>query len=181
MESEAKFTVGYKISCLIENSELSLTDQNHTSGIPQGSVLGPVLFLVVINDLPEVIEVFIKLFADDAKLYSVAPTTATENSIQRSLDRAVNWADIWQMLFNATKCHHLRIGKQEAGIKYTMTANEQVIELETAKNEKDLGVIIDQKLSFRDHITSKDNTANRNLGIIFRTFTFIDEEMFLNL
>ena len=49
------------------------------------------------------------------------------------------------------------------------------------ENEKDLGVIIDQNLTFGDRINSKVNTANRNLGIIFRTFTFIDEEMFLNL
>ena len=62
-----------------------------------------------------------------------------------------------------------------------MISNNQEIELEKMKNEKDLGVIIDQNLTFRDHMNSKVNTANRNLGIIFRTFTYIDEEMFLNL
>ena len=53
--------------------------------------------------------------------------------------------------------------------------------IEKVANEKDLGVIIDSKLTFRDHITSKVNLANRNLGIIFRTFTFLDTEIFLNL
>ena len=62
-----------------------------------------------------------------------------------------------------------------------MISNNQEIELEKVKNEKDLVVIIDQNLTFRDHINSKVNIANRNLGIIFRTFTYIDEEMFLNL
>ena len=62
-----------------------------------------------------------------------------------------------------------------------MISNNQEIELEKVKKEKDLVVIIDQNLTFRDHINSKVNIANRNLGIIFRTFTYIDEEMFLNL
>ena len=62
-----------------------------------------------------------------------------------------------------------------------MVSENEEIELEKVKNEKDLGVIIDQNLTFREHITSKVNIANLNLGIIFRTFTYIDEGMFLNL
>ena len=77
---------------------------NITSGISQGSVLGPVLFLVFINDLPEVINVLIKLFADDAKLYSVV-TSNVDNRVQFSLNRAVDRAKVWKMIFiysNAT-------------------------------------------------------------------------------
>ena len=96
-------------------------------------------------------------------------------------NRAVNWAKIWRMFFNTSKCHHLHVGKHDSGIRYTMTANNQEIELEKVESEKDLGVIIDQNLTFRAHITSKVNIANKNLGIIFRTFTYIDQEMFLNL
>ena len=62
-----------------------------------------------------------------------------------------------------------------------MKSDGQQVELEKVNNEKDLGVIIDQILSFREHITSKINKANRNLGIIFRTFTYIDQEMLLDL
>ena len=62
-----------------------------------------------------------------------------------------------------------------------MISNNQEVELEKVEKEKDFGVIIDQSLTFRDPINSKVNTANRNLGIIFRTFTYIDQEMFLNL
>ena len=152
-----------------------------TSGIPQGSVLGPLLFLVFINDLPDVIEMLIKLFADYAKIYAVVSNQADKNKVQSSLNRAVNWANVWRMLFNIIKCHHLHIGKHDRGTKYTMISNNQEIELEKVKNEKDLGVIIDQSLTFCDHINSKVNIANRNLGIIFRTFTYIGEEMFLNL
>ena len=53
--------------------------------------------------------------------------------------------------------------------------------IEQVKSERDLGVIVDSKLKFREHINNKVNLANRNLGIIFRTFTYIDKEMFLNL
>ena len=84
---------------------------NINSGIPQVSVLGPVLFLVFINDLPEVINVLLKLFADDTKLYSVVSSNA-DNWAQFSLNRAVDWASIWKMIFNIIKCHHLHIRKK---------------------------------------------------------------------
>ena len=109
----------------------------------------------------------IKLFADDARIYAVVSNQADNDKVQHSLNRAVNWADIWKMLFNIIKCHHLHVGKHDRGTKYTMLSNNQEIELEKVKNEKDLGVIIDQNLTFRDHINSKVNIANRNLGIIF--------------
>ena len=62
-----------------------------------------------------------------------------------------------------------------------MKSDGQQVELEKVNHEKDLSVIIDQILTFREHITSKINIANRNLGIIFRTLTYIDQEMFLDL
>ena len=66
------------------------------------------------------------------------------------------------MLFNIIKCHHLHIGNHDTGIKYTMISNNQEVELEKVEKEKDLGAIIDQNLTFRDHINSEVNTANRN-------------------
>ena len=121
----------------------------------------------------------IKLFADDAKLYSLVTSNA-DNRAQFSLNRAVDWSKVWKMIFNIIKCHHLHIGKKFTETIYTMESDGQQVELEKVKNEKDLGVIIDQNLTFRDHITSKVNIANRNVGIIYRTFTYIDQEMFLN-
>ena len=132
-----------------------------------------------INDLPDVIEL---LFADDAKIYAVVSNQADNNKVQSSLNRAVNWADIWKMLLYNIKCHHLHVGKHNRGTKYTIISNNQEIELEKVKNEKYLGAIIDQNFkTLRDHINFKVNIANRNLGNILRSFTIIDEEMFLNL
>ena len=74
----------------------------------------------------------------------------------------------------------MHISKHNTGTKYIMQDGNDTFELETVKTEKDLGVTIDCNLSFRNHINSR-NLANRNLGIIFRTFTFLDEETFLHL
>ena len=133
--------------------------------------------------MPDVIDVLIKLFADDAKIYNRVKQNeqADNNRIQSSLNKGVDWAKIWLMKFNFTKCHHMHIGKHDIGTKYTMQDGNEIFELENVKNEKDLGIVIDSNLSFRDHINSKVNLANRNLGIIFRTFTYLDEETFLHL
>ena len=152
-----------------------------TSGVPQGSVLGPILFVIYINDLPDVIQCFIKLFADDSKLYRRVSKIEHVEILQSCLNRAVTWAKIWEMSFNLIKCHHLHIGKNSIGQFYTMESSEGTKRLETVTSEKDLGVIIDKSLSFTEHISSKVSVANRNLGLIFRTFTFMDKEMFLNL
>ena len=156
--------------------------KNITSGIPQGSVLGPILFLIYINHLPGAMSCLIKLFADDAKLYSTVENDEKELALQNQVTRSENWAAIWKMFFNILKCHHLHIGiNLDTEFKYEMTTSEGKAVIEQVKSECDLGVTVDSRLKFRDHINKKVSIANRNLGIIFRTFTFIDKEMFLNL
>ena len=71
--------------------------------MPQGSVLGTVLFLIFINDLPEVISVCIKLFADDATLYTTVDSIEKTQCLQESLRSAVEWADTWNMFYNDAK------------------------------------------------------------------------------
>ena len=85
------------------------------------------------------------------------------------------------MFYNTDKCHQLHIGKQDTDFMYTMQTRNQRTELERVDKEKDLRVIVHSKLNFRDHINTKVNLANRNLGIIFRTLTYLDQEVFLNL
>ena len=74
-----------------------------TSAIPQGSVLRPTLFLIYINDLPDVVHNFVKLFADDAKLYAVVNTVDDAKTVQDDLFRIDNWSDIWQIRSNYKK------------------------------------------------------------------------------
>ena len=85
------------------------------------------------------------------------------------------------MLFSILKCHHLRIGNLDTEFRYKMTTNEGKVAIERVTSEKDLGVTVDSKLKFREHINHKVSIANRNLGIIFRTFTYLAKEMFLTL
>ncbi len=85
--------------------------QKVSSGIPQGSVLGPILFLIYINDFPEMMTCCIQLFADDSKLYTVVNNVQQSEELQKNILQAEKWADLWQMQFNASKCKQLHIGK----------------------------------------------------------------------
>ena len=85
------------------------------------------------------------------------------------------------MFYNDAKCHHLHIGSRDLGVNYVIPLHQGLTMLEKVTSENDLRVTIDCKLNFRDHIAQKVNIANRNLGIIFRTFTYLDSVIFLNL
>ena len=111
-----------------------------TSGIPQGSVLGPTLFLLYINDLPDVVENVVKLFADDTKIYSIVNNETQQIALQEDLNRLMNWSETWLLHFNQSKCKHLHIGR-ETNARYKL-GNTTV---EKTSNEKDLGVIIDDQ------------------------------------
>ena len=82
----------------------SSTWKDVLSGVPQGSVLGPLLFLVFINDMPELVHHLTKLFADDCKLIEVIKDENDRNYLQNDLDKLVIWADEWRMRLNYSKC-----------------------------------------------------------------------------
>ena len=84
--------------------------RNVTSGIPQGSVIGPVLFLVLINGFPVVIEVLLKLIADDAKVYNIISNLNDVQPLQRSVNNAGTWSIDWDMLFNIKKMSSVACG-----------------------------------------------------------------------
>ena len=152
-----------------------------TSGIPQGSVLGPLLFLRYINDLPDIVHSFIKLFADDAKLYAVVNTARDTTVVQNDLGSLDNWSEIWQINFNYDKCTHMHLGKDQKFSMYSMRQNGAPVIINQVTEQKDLGVTIDNKLKFVPHIQAMVKKANRNLGIIKRTFSYLDKTVFLNL
>ena len=154
------------------------------SGVPQGSVLGPALFLAFINDLPENITGGnIKLFADDAKLYRSTNSEDDSKMLQHDLDSLVNWSSKWSLNLNPSKCKVLHASKnpRESHQQYSIDTGNQVIQLEKCAFEKDLGVFVDEKLSFETHIGNVVKTANRVTGIIRRQFKYIGHEVFVNL
>lgn len=122
-----------------------------------------------------------KLFADDAKIFGRVNTIRQAETVQTSLNNAVDWARIWKMNYHLKKCKHLHIGNHDINYQYKMETEQESIIVEKVTTEKDLGVTIDTSLKFSEHINNKVNKANRNVGLIFRTFTFMDPEMFLNL
>ena len=141
------------------------------SGIPQGSVLGPILFVIFINDLPDVVSSTAKIFADDTKLFRAIRITEDHDVLQQDLDNLVEWSNKWQLEFNETKCKSLHLGSSNQRLNYQM--NSQL--LEDTRNEKDLGVYIDDELKFHDHVSKAVAKASRLLGLIRATFTCLDK------
>jgi len=84
-----------------------------TSGVPQGSVLGPALFLLYINNLTKSIKSSVRLFADDCLIYSTINSPSDHLTLQEDLDRLATWAENWQMKFNVQKCSIMRMTKQQ--------------------------------------------------------------------
>ena len=83
------------------------------SGVPQGSVLGPILFLIFINDLPDVSVLDVKMFADDTKVFDYGES---KGNLQVSLDNMFEWSRAWQLPFNSKKCKIMHLGKKNIKI-----------------------------------------------------------------
>ena len=115
-----------------------------TSGIPQDSVLGPILFVIFINDLPDVIQVVMRLYADDSKLLGRVKAIEHVNRVQISLNNSATWADLWNMFYNFKNCHHLHIGNNFPETEYIMETPNGPIKVEKVDCEKDLDVIFDR-------------------------------------
>ena len=148
-----------------------------TSGVPQGSVLGPTLFVYFINDMPDVLDCLVKIFADDTKAYSSALTSEKCKKLQENIDKLLMWTDQWQLKFNNEKCKVLHLGKNNPCYKYYMQGNV----LESTEVEKDLGVHIDKNLSFECHIVETVKKAKKVVGMISRYIEYKDQEIMVLL
>jgi ribonuclease P/MRP protein subunit RPP40 len=140
------------------------------SGVPQGSVLGPLLFLVYINDIESVCcgSSTLQLFAGDAKLYSEIDINYGSLTLQLSLDRLADWADTWQLTININKCAILSLSRKAQPILYAYCINGSAIPRQNCY--VDLGVTVSSNLSFEQHINSILSKARQRTSIIFRGF-----------
>nr|VZI50499.1 unnamed protein product [Spirometra erinaceieuropaei] len=115
-----------------------------TSGVPQGSVLGPILFLIYIDDCIHGLDCKIAMFADDIKLWTVIRNEDDEANLQANLDRLEKWSGHWLLPFNVTKCNILRIGRTSSAHRQTYYLNHTPLPL--VEVQKDLGVWITSSL-----------------------------------
>ena len=148
-----------------------------TSGIPQGSVLGPILFIIFINDLPDEIESYTKLFADDTKLFRTIESIEDVDTLQTDIDKLLAWSQKWQLPFNTSKCKIIHYGKKNANHAYTMNGNPITV----VQDEKDLGVTFDNSLNFKIHVRNITAKANGRVGLIKRSFMHLNKSSFLTL
>jgi ribonuclease P/MRP protein subunit RPP40 len=138
------------------------------SGIPQGTVIGPVLFILFIDDVGEICSGSLthKLFADDMKLYSTIYTNLDNFSLQSALDRLYKWCCDWQLNVNVSKCHILHMGKNNNHHSYLF--NNLLIN--DSNIVSDLGVEIDESLTYNAHINTIVGKAYSRVGVLFKGF-----------
>ena len=141
-----------------------------TSGVPQGSVLGPLLFLLYINDLPENIQSHsqVRLFADDTAVYLTVRNQNDSHNLQNDLNTLQEWERTWDMEFNPSKCQVLHIGRAT----YTQLIHSQYTLhgeiLESVDSARYLGVSISKDLTWNTHINEIVTKANQTLGLVKR-------------
>ena len=141
-----------------------------TKSIEQGTFLGPLLFLIYINDLPNCIntETKVRLFADDCIMYRTIKTKKDSEILQKDLDELQKWEANWSMSFHTEKCQLLRVTKKKKQIITNYLIHGK--NLTQTNNAKYLGVTINDKLSWNPHIDEVIKKSNKTLGFINRNF-----------
>ena len=138
-----------------------------TSGVPQGSVLGPVLFLLYINDINNNIQSPIRLFADDSIIYRKIKSETDNSILQSDLIQLQTWSNKWQMEFNIPKCVHLPITNKTKPRLHSYSLCG--VPLSTVSSHPYLGIKLDTKLTWANHITDIASKSSKVLGMIKRT------------
>ena len=134
------------------------------SGVPQGTVLGPLLFLCFINDLPEHVKSQIRLFADDCLLYRRIKKALDLQLLQEDLEALEKWAETWGMRFNATKCYVMSLHRQQKPFTKFYQLNGVI--LQQVSENPYLGLIIRDDLQWSSHINKMCAKASQSLGFI---------------
>ena len=142
---------------------------NIEAGFPQGSILGPLLFLIYINDLPDNLISNSKLFADDASLFSVINDKhLSANKLNQDLNRINNWAFQWKMSFNPDPSKQAQevifSRKLQKSTHPTLSFNNNTVT--QSVTQKHLGMFLDTKLDFQGHLKNIFNKVNKTIGLL---------------
>ena len=141
------------------------------SGVPQGTVLGPLLFLYHINDLPDAVRSSVSLFADDCLPYRTIKSAKDHQLLQEDLKSLEAWANDWGMRFNAKTCYILSI-KNKSQDFYSLNGHI----LQQVQNNPHLGLQISEDLKWTTHITNAAKKANSTLGFLRRNLKYCPHE-----
>ena len=180
LEKLKKYGVGGKLlkwlsAFLLDRTQTVVIDGTSSpprkvaSGVPQGTVLAPLLFLLYLADLPSYIsQSYLKLFADDSKLHKTIKTTADRQLLLEDLQRVYEWANTNSMELNSGKFQLIQHGKlEDLKLPYTLPSGEV---LTADQLVKDLGIFIDPNFTWKDHITTIIKRANSMAAWVLRTF-----------
>ena len=137
------------------------------SGTPEGGIISPILFALFINDLPDKIKTNCLLFADDVKLYHEIVTPEDSELLQADLTRLADWSYLWKLQLNPAKCKSFTISLKKKPILNTYKIQNDA--LERVSSIRDLGVWLDSKLTFAEHVDKIASRANRMLGVMIRS------------
>ena len=150
-----------------------------TSSVPQGSVLGPLLFTIFISDLSDKTKNQCKLYADDCKLIGIIKKEEDVQVIQKDIDELQLWAKNWQMSFNYEKCKVMHFGKNNKCHEYKMELGQGVAPhtIEKTLIERDLGLMISNDLKWVNQIDKATNTAKSIIAQIRNSFSYFDAEL----
>ena len=140
-------------------------------------MLGPILFVIYINDLPDTVESDSYLFADDTKIFRIIKDEDDKEILQDDLTKLEEWSDKWLLKFHPEKCKHMKISKSKNEETNTYKLLGQ--DIETVTQEKDIGVIIDPELTFENHLCEKVKKATSIFAVMRRTFKYLDTKSFL--
>ncbi len=145
-----------------------------SSGVPQGSILGPMLFLIYINDLPlSVIHSNIHLFADDTKCSHMIKSQSDAIQLQSDLDRLTHWSLFWRLLFNEKKCVLMQFCRNPRALVVDSTYQIAGKQITPKENHRDLGLILQQNLDWSNHYDLISGKAYGQLSLIRRTCIFL--------
>ena len=157
-----QFLTGRRQKVRVGHAELAWSEV--LSGVPLGSVLGPVLCVCYINDLPDIISSFLYMYADDTMLFRRVDKGEDRKRLQCDLDLVGDWAGKWQLRFNVDKCKTMHLGGsfQETRVSYEMKCpnGQSPHTIEETKEEK---VLISNNLKSSAHIAAAVNKANKIL------------------